>query len=100
LLPLVPLNGAPHLRAPAILGVDEVRRDQENDDVRFLELRSDLVGPSRSRLDLSIKPLHDAADALQGGEMARELVPKLLVDMGIRIEEPLGPSGVVFVRHR
>ena len=87
---VVPLERAPHLDVVAVPRREVVGADEEQDDLRALEVRVDLAGPVVTRVDAPVVPRRDVAEALQQREVARELLAKSLVPVRVA-EEDLDP---------
>jgi hypothetical protein len=58
---LVAFQGPPKLHADAILGSDEIRAEQQQNEVGTFEVVGDLLLPLRARLDHAIMPTFDEA---------------------------------------
>ena len=62
---LMQLHRALHFNVVAVIGGEEVRADEEQDDVRGVELVADCAPPLRAGTDAAVVSLRDEAFSLQ-----------------------------------
>lgn len=72
---LVPLHRAPHFSIIAIIGVDKIRADQEQDDVVGLDVLIDLAAEILASTDTTVMPGLNDALPLHQRELCFKLVP-------------------------
>jgi hypothetical protein len=79
----VPLHRAFHLPIVAIVGCNEIRADQKQDNIRRVEMAVDRVGEFGAGRDASVMPRRYDALPLQGDEVLFQLIAQVLVSMGV-----------------
>src|SRR5215208_6418381 len=84
---LVTGHRAFELDVVAVVGGEEVRADQQEDDLRLLEPLVDLTLPVGAGADLPVVPLPDDALPAEDREVLLELVAELLVPVRVRVEQ-------------
>lgn len=92
LAPFVTLHRAHHFDVVAVVGRDEVRADQQQNNVRAVELVVDLAVEILAGADAAIVPGCDRALAAEPGEVLLEFVAQRFVRVRIR-EEDMGHGG-------
>ena len=84
---LAPLHGLLELDPGAIVRRDEVRADQQQDDVGGLEVAVDLIRPVLTWFDLVVGPLVDEPVPFQRCQVLFELQFQILIRVGVGNEE-------------
>jgi hypothetical protein len=84
---LVPAKGCLPFDFITVLGFDEMRAKEKENDARPVQARIDVIAPLIARRNLSIVPLQDSSISLVNDKLASDIIHQVFVCMCVREED-------------